>query len=158
VALPLHIIAQACAMICRQPMLEPMMDTSKTDINKILAAHMKYMSQRQGVLAQNIANIDTPSYKANDLKKVDFSKMVAQQGRLELVATSPQHLNGTLATGTSVYSTVKDRDTFETTPTKNNVVLEDQMGKISDTNAQFQLSSTMLKKFTGLYRKAAGGQ
>lgn len=116
------------------------------------------MSQRQGVLAQNIANIDTPSYKANDLKKVDFSKMVAQQGRLELVATSPQHLNGTLATGTSVYSTVKDRDTFETTPTKNNVVLEDQMGKISDTNAQFQLSSTMLKKFTGLYRKAAGGQ
>lgn len=133
------------------------MNTKKTDVNQMLAAHMKYMSQRQGVLAHNIANIDTPTYKANDLKKVDFSKMVAQQGRLEMRATAPQHLNGTLARA-AAYSTVKDRDTFETTPTDNNVVLEDQMGKISDTNAQFQLSSSMLRKFTGLYRKAAGGQ
>lgn len=134
------------------------MDTTKTDINKMLAAQMKYMSQRQGVLAHNIANIDTPGYKSEDLKKVDFSKMVAQQGRLELAATSSQHLGGTLAGGSAVYSTRDDRNTFESKPNQNNVVLEDQMGKISDTNAQFQLSSTMLRKFTSLYRKAAGGQ
>lgn len=134
------------------------MDTSKTDINQMLAMHMKYMSQRQGVLAHNIANIDTPSYKANDLKKVDFSKMVTQQGRLAMTATAPQHLGGTLAKGSGIFSTARDRETFETTPSNNNVVLEDQMGKISDTNAQFQLSSSMLRKFTSLYRKAAGGQ
>ena len=133
------------------------MDTSKTDVNSILAAHMKYMSQRQGVLAHNIANIDTPSYKANDLKKVDFNKMLVANSRLELAATSPQHLVGTLP-NSGAFSTVKERNSFEEKPNKNNVVLEDQMGKISDTNAQFQLSSSMLRKFTSLYRKAAGGQ
>ena len=43
-------------------------------------------------------------------------------------------------------------------PTQNNVVMEDQMGKVSDTNAQFTLSSTMMKKFTTLYREAAGNK
>jgi flagellar basal-body rod protein FlgB len=134
------------------------MDTTKTDINALLASQMKYMTQRQGVLAQNIANIDTPAYKANDLKKVDFSKILAESSRLELAATSPQHLSGTLASAGTSYSTIKDRDTFETNPNKNNVVLEDQMSKISDTTAQFQLSSSMLRKFTGLYRTAIGNK
>lgn len=134
------------------------MDTTKPDINSLLASHMKYMSQRQGVLAQNIANIDTPSYKATDLKKVDFNKMLTTQSRLELVATSPAHLNGTLASGNNIYTTQRDRDAFEEKPNKNNVVLEDQMSKISDTNAQFQLSSNMLRKFTTLYRTAIGNR
>jgi flagellar basal-body rod protein FlgB len=134
------------------------MDVKEPTLNVMLKGHMKYMSERQGVLAQNIANIDTPGFKARELKKPDFAKMAEiQNHHLEMAATSPKHLNGTLAGGTS-FSTIKDGNTFETTPTQNNVVLEDQMGKISDTNANFQLSSTMLKKFTQLYRTAAGKQ
>lgn len=135
------------------------MNTVKTDVNQLLKAHMKYMTQRQQVLAQNIANIDTPRYKANELKKVDFNKMLTtSNSQLEMAATSPTHLNGTLAENGSVFRTEKDRNAFEITPTGNNVVLEDQMGKVSETNANFQLSSSMLRKFTSLYRKAAGGQ
>ncbi|MDX2095812.1 MAG: flagellar basal body protein [Alphaproteobacteria bacterium] len=133
------------------------MNTTKPDINSMLALHMKYMTQRQGVLAQNIANIDTPNYKANDLKKPDFSKMIAAPSpHLGMTATAPQHMNGTLAGNGSGFASVKDRETFEISPTKNNVVLEDQMGKISDTAAQFQLSSSMMRKFTQLYRTAVG--
>lgn len=134
------------------------MDATKTNVNDVLKAHMKYMSQRQGVLAYNIANIDTPRFKANDLKKVDFNKLVATNSRLEMKATAPQHLTGTLAGTGASFSTEKDRNAFEVTPVGNNVVLEDQMGKVSDTNAQFQLSSSMLRKFTAMYRKAAGSQ
>ena len=134
------------------------MDVKEPTLNTMLKGHMKYMSERQGVLAQNIANIDTPGYKARELKKPDFAKMAEiQKHRLEMAATSPKHLSGTLAGGTS-FDTIKDATTFETSPTKNNVVLEDQMGKVSDTNANFQLSSNMLKKFTQLYRAAAGSR
>ena len=33
---------------------------------QLLDNHMRYMAQRQAVLSQNIANLDTPSYKAQD--------------------------------------------------------------------------------------------
>ncbi len=132
------------------------MDVKEPVLNTMIKGHMKYMTNRQEVLASNIANIDSPGYKAKDLKKVDFQKLAnIQSHRLEMRTTSPTHLSGTLVGGTS-FETIKDENTFETTPTGNNVVLEDQMGKVSDTGAQFQLSSTMMRKFTQLYRKAAG--
>ena len=53
-----------------------------------LSANLSYLTERQAVLSQNIANIDTPRYKANDLKKVDFNKLVATNSRLEMKATS----------------------------------------------------------------------
>lgn len=135
-----------------------MTDISEPTINTMMKAHMKYMSERQGVLAQNIANMDTPAYKAQDLKKLDFKRLAEDQhNRLEMVATSPAHLNGTLTGGTS-FTTIKDKDTFEVRPNQNNVVMEDQMGKVSDTNAEFELSSTMIKKFTSLYREASGNK
>lgn len=134
------------------------MDIKEPALNTMMKGHMKYMTQRQQVLAHNIANIDTPGYKARDTKKVDFGKMAnAASGRLQMAMTAPQHLDGTLGKG-GAFATQKDRDTFEITPTQNNVVLEDQMSKVSDTGAQYQLSSTMMKKFTQLYRTAAGKQ
>ncbi len=135
-----------------------MSDISEPTINTMLKAHMKYQTQRQGALATNISNMDTPGYKAQDLKKLDFKRLAEDQhNRLEMAATSPAHLGGTLTGGTS-FTTIKDKDTFEMRPTQNNVVMEDQMGKVSDTNAEFNLSSTMMKKFTSLYRTATGNK
>lgn len=133
------------------------MDLKEPALNTMMKGHMKYMANRQKVLAQNIANIDTPGYKARELKKLDFEKLATSaNSQLEMRTTSPTHLNGTLAGSSMAFRSEKDRNTFETTPTENNVVLEDQMGKVSDTGAQYQLSSSLMRKFTGLYRKAAG--
>ena len=58
---------------------------------------------RQQVLAGNIANADTPNYKARDF---DFASALKdavagrQTGDLALARTSPRHLNGTAGTGT----------------------------------------------------------
>ncbi len=133
------------------------MELKEPALNTMLKGHMKYMTARQQVLATNMANIDTPGYKARDLEKLDFASLTEKhRGQLEMRATSAKHLNGTL--GPRAFDTPKDRDTFETRPTQNNVVLEDQMAKVSDTGAQFQLSSNMLKKYTQLYRAALGNR
>lgn len=130
---------------------------SEPTITSMLKTHMKYMGNRQKVLAQNVANIDTPGYQAQDVKKPDFSKMAASSmGKLEMRITSEKHLTGSLSGGGRAFSTTRDRNTSETSPTKNNVTLEDQMAKISDTGAEYQISSTLLKKYNQLYRKAAG--
>jgi flagellar basal-body rod protein FlgB len=132
------------------------MDIKEPALNRMMKGHMKYMTERQRVLAQNIANIDTPGYKARDLEKVDFGKLTQQSmARISMRQTSPMHLTP-LAPKSSDFRDRKDDATFETTPTQNNVVLEDQMAKISDTGAHFNLSSSMLRKYTQLYRRAAG--
>lgn len=132
------------------------MDIKEPVLNTMMKRHMKYMTERQHVLAQNIANIDTPGYQARDLKKLDFGAMAtSMSNKLEMRVTSPKHLSGTNAAKTTFRSD-KDKNTFETTPTQRNVVLEDQMAKVSDTGAEYNLSSNMMHKYTQLYRKASG--
>ncbi len=132
------------------------MDIKEPVLNSMMKSHMKYMTERQHVLAQNIANIDTPAYQARDLKKLDFGSMAnAMSNKLEMRVTSPKHLSGTGAAPKN-FRDEKDKTTFESTPTQNNVVLEDQMAKVSDTGAEYNLSSNMMRKYTQLYRRAAG--
>ena len=129
---------------------------SQPILMRMLTSQMGYTTERQGVLAHNMANIDTPAYQARDLKKLDFNKMATLEAhRLEMATTSPVHSEGTLA-GKSRMQDEKVRKPFEVTPTKNSVVLEEQMAKISDNNTQFQMSSTLLHKYTTLYRTAVG--
>ena len=51
------------------------MDYNDITIMKMATGHMRYQTQRQKVLAENIANIDTPRYLASDLKPLDFGAM-----------------------------------------------------------------------------------
>lgn len=119
-----------------------------------LSAQLSYLTERQGLLAQNIANIDTPNFQAKDLKKMNFDDMVSNESsRLEMRTSSAKHLSGINA-GTDKYTHIKDRTASEKKPVGNNVVLEDQMGKISDVSAQHQLTTTLMRKFNQLYRNA----
>lgn len=123
-------------------------------LHQMLATSLRYNMQRQKVLASNISNIDTPRYQANDVKKPDFAKMVESgSSQLQLAATEGTHLDGTLGVGQN-FRSEKVRKPFEITPVGNSVVLEEQMAKVSDTTASYEFSSTMLKKFTGLYKTA----
>jgi len=62
---------------------------------------LKLQSQRMEVLANNLANADTPGYKARD---IDFKAALAQAGSpgasLPLSTTSAGHLGGASANGT----------------------------------------------------------
>jgi len=77
--------------------------------------------------------------------------------RLEMEITSPVHSSGTLGEKMRI-ANEKVRKPFGTSPVKNSIVLEEQMAKISDNNTQFQMSNTLLKKYTQLYRTAVRSQ
>lgn len=118
-----------------------------------LNANMSYLSERQAMLSRNVANIDTPNFKASDLKKPDFSELVSGNTRtVRMATTSPKHITPPSdATNFDVNSRVK---TLQKKPGGNNIVLEEQMGNISDVGMQHQMTSTLLKKFHQLYRMA----
>ena len=127
-------------------------------ITQMLAGTMSYMTQRQGLLAQNMAHIDVPGYQAQDLQKIDFNAMVEHSGpAMKLSRPSDgKFMTGTAGSGDSRYVAGKTRKSYDVTPNGNTVVLEEQMAKISDTNAQFQMASNLYKKFNSLYAAAIG--
>ena len=69
------------------------MDLSKIPLFAQLKGKMAWLSQRQKVLAENIANADTPGYVPRDLKPVDFSREIAAvQRKLKVASTRQGHI------------------------------------------------------------------
>lgn len=129
------------------------MNLTESAIVRRLGTQVAYLDERQKLLAQNIAHIDSPDYRAKDLKKLDFHNLAASEAnQLPLRATSASHLEG--RPPESSFRSEKLRKAFDKKPLGNNVELEEQMGKISDVGAQHQMATTLLKKFNQLYRTA----
>lgn len=62
------------------------MDLNKLTLFRMLKGQMGWLNRRQEVLAQNIANADTPGYKPRDLAPLDFQKMLRGQGVTQMAA------------------------------------------------------------------------
>lgn len=122
----------------------------------MLETKLTYDAERQKLLAQNIANIDTPGYKAKDLQPLDFRNVLAAQtSHIPLAATNPMHLNGGRA-GVGKFRAVTSRDTFERTPTGGTVVVEEQMMKVAQNATDYQMTTGLYKKVHNLFRQALG--
>src|ERR1044072_2825096 len=56
------------------------MELNGVPLFSLLSGRMSWLSARQSVLAENVANADTPNYIARDLKPMDFQDLVANAG------------------------------------------------------------------------------
>lgn len=125
-------------------------------IFSMLKQRMHWLSERQTVLAENVANADTPKYVARDLKELDFNRMVAEgQGRLYTVQTHAAHI-AKASVSPERSGRVAKRPDFETTPTGNAVVLEEQMMKVAGTQMDYEMASGLYSKSLGLLKSALG--
>ncbi|MBI1263094.1 MAG: flagellar basal body rod protein FlgB [Rhizobiales bacterium] len=129
----------------------------------MMKQRMQWLSERQAVLSQNVANSDTPGYEARDLKELDFGALVASStARLAPVATSAAHIGSPVAGGLGMKlgqargGEVMKKPDFETTPTGNSVVLEDEMIKVAETQMDYQTVTGLYAKSMGLFKIALG--
>ncbi len=126
------------------------MEPARSDIFGLAEQRLRWLDQRQTVLAQNIANADSPNYAARDV--VPFRSVLASVTEPE--RTSPLHLTaGGSAGGVAVR---RERVPVERTPDGNSVSLEDQLMKVADTDTNQQLVTTVVRKYMGLFRIALG--
>ena len=117
---------------------------------------MNWLGERQKVLAQNIANSDTPGYEARDLKPLDFGRLIRrEQNQVRMMVSSPAHLPGKRPPN-SAYAVSETRKPYETAPAGNNVILEEQMMKINKTSVSHKLVNELYKKHLGMLRVALG--
>ena len=124
-----------------------------------LKTRMQWHQARQRVLAENVANADTPSFKAKDLKQPELpvtGDRFAGRARapaVSLAVTSTGHLAG--RGGQGGFGSV-DKPNFEVTPSGNAVDLEEQMTKSAENQLDYQTVATLYQQSLGLLRTALG--
>ena len=117
---------------------------SAIDLFRLAGDRMRYLTERQSVLARNIANADTPGYKAQDLAPFSVNTMTsggtsgatASNGPVVLARTQPGHIAAT------------------TNASGNTVSLEEQMVKSADVTNAFSLATAAYAKSVSLMKIA----
>ncbi len=129
------------------------MDLSRIPIFEAIAKRMSWLGERHAVLAQNVANADTPGYVAKDVKAPDFSSLLAGASqKLGLTVTQPNHVTPVNAT---LFKRV-DQPVRERSPNGNAVQIEDQMVKVSETASDFALTTSLYRQQLGLLKLVLG--
>lgn len=119
----------------------------------LMADKMDYLSQRQAVIADNLANANTPNFKAKTISPFEDTLQKISGGQLK--TTNPMHFTGTGGT-TSSYKASVNKDVFEVKPSGNSVVVEQQMTDLADNNAQYQMITGFYRKLAGMLKTAIG--
>ena len=122
-------------------------------ILSMLRTRMQWHQVRQEVLAENIANADTPNFQARDLAQPDFSRQLSQVGSVGLARTDPNHIGGSAGGGESGFAAnIKER--YEIRPRGNAVSHEDEMLKLGNNQQDYEAVTAMYTHSLGLIKIA----
>jgi flagellar basal-body rod protein FlgB len=135
----------------------------KVSVLNALGANIRYLSHAQSVVSQNIANADTPGYRAQTLTPVDFSAMVGAAGSAHVRAvnvktTQDRHITSSGTRGASPAKEGEQKVTYEVAPAGNAVILEEQMVSASNIRMQYDLMLNLYTKNMAMMRTALGAQ
>ena len=131
------------------------MDFNQIPLFTAMKRKVAWLTQRQEVLSQNVANADTPGYRPNDLKAFDFKGILRREPmQINMAVTADNQLPGRRRRLRD-FSEEQDRKPYETAPAGNSVILEEQMMKVSDSQVKHRLATELYKKQLSLFRIAA---
>lgn len=115
---------------------------------------MNWLGQRQTVLSQNIANADTPRYRAKELEGLNFRDALKKTGSLRVAETTTNHLKTIGERGDHQVDELRPREVYETNPDGNGVIMEEQMIKVAKNQMEYQLVSNIYKKHMRMLKMA----
>jgi flagellar basal-body rod protein FlgB len=137
-------------------LLEPPMPISDIPILSMLRSKMQWHQERQRLLAENVANADTPKFKPRDLAPPKFDGNTPAGGAsLALAQTSPGHIASANFAGTAQFAADR-KGSYEVRPAGNAVNLEDEMLKVAANQMDYQAATTLYSKSLGLIKTALG--
>jgi flagellar basal-body rod protein FlgB len=123
-----------------------------------LAEKMKWHQTRQGLLAENVANAETPGYRGRDLKAEGFEEHMRNLSvaSISTVATDPGHIVKA-GSGADGFGS-RQLNNFEITPEGNGVTLEDEMMKVSTNQMDYQAVTAIYSRSIRIIKTALGRQ
>lgn len=106
----------------------------------------RHLAVRQATIASNVANANTPDYKARDV--LPFAEVMARTasvGSFGLATTASSHLGAEIAP--TVTKSVKGSDAWDALSTSSSVSLEQEMLKAGEVSRDHQLNTGIVKAF-----------
>ena len=112
---------------------------------ELASSQAKWLELRQSTIATNVANANTPGYRAQDIEP--FSKIIESKV-VPVTVTSPAHIT----TGSSVEAQgMRKEKSWETVHSGNSVSLEQEMLKAGDINRDYSLNTAIVKSFHRMF-------
>ena len=123
-------------------------------LNEIFGVHEKAMVLRQrrlALLGQNIANADTPHYKAKD---IDFKKIMAKETDLSIKLSQSGHMNGTSSRQAGLVYRTPNNPSAD----GNTVELNYEQAQFGKESARYSATLQFLENRIGGIRRALRGE
>ena len=127
-------------------------------ILSMLRTRLQWSQERQRVLAENVANADTPRYRSRDLTPLKFETpgtvAAAPLSTVSLTRTESGHLAGIGQSDTPFRA--KNEGNYEVRPTGNAVNLEQEMMKVAANQMDYQAVTALYVRSLSLLKTALG--
>ena len=132
------------------------MELSDIPLFSMLRGRLGYLSERQKIISENVANSDTPGFRPHDLKPFSFEaqvKAAASSAGVQAM-TQPGHMQAPNARRSLSGSKPIRAADSETTMDGNGVVLEEEMMKMTDARMNYDAAIGFYQKSLGMLRTA----
>src|SRR5919202_4268128 len=114
-----------------------------------LRAAMSGLAARQRTIANNVANVDTPGFKASEVRFEDALKSAISRGTGATV--NQASLNATASRGTLVDATTSRAD-------GNNVDIDREMELLGEANLNYSAMTQLMATRLGIVRNVINGR
>jgi flagellar basal-body rod protein FlgB len=115
----------------------------------VASSHARWLSLRQTTISTNVANANTPGYRAQDIEP--FDKLLDTK-IVPLAVTSPKHM--AMETSLRPQGTRKEQS-WEVVHSGNSVSLEQEMLKAGDVSKDYSLNTAIIKSFHRMFMSTA---
>jgi flagellar basal-body rod protein FlgB len=120
----------------------------------MLRTRMQWHQERQRLLSENVANADTPRYRARDLAPLQLDRSRASIASVQLERTAETHM-AAIGGGSGRFGASRLANA-EVRLTGNAVNLEDEMIKVAANQMDFQAATSLYTRSLGLLKMAVG--
>ena len=122
-------------------------------IFSILSQHVDYLSQRYAVAAKNVANIDTPGFKAQ--KIAEFQQTLSSVGGFQLASSTGQDISAG-DSGNKIYD-ISPQKNPEVKDSGNDVNMDKEMAEVGETSRLFAVDMNLERTFQRMFMASLKG-
>lgn len=127
------------------------MDLNNLTIFQMANRELNYLTERQKVLATNLANANTPNYVAKDLERPQFAEVL--KNTVSLTLTDEKHMSG-LPSNTAAGGVFTPKPDYALTIDGNGVIIEDQLNKVAETKGDYSRMLTIYTSYRNMLKTA----
>lgn len=104
----------------------------------------QWLTARQSVVAENVANASTPGYRSRDLPAFE---QVMSDTTMRMSGTNVAHFDATNSFADTATNAARDANPWETSYSGNSVSLEQEMLKAGEINRSYSLNTGIVRAF-----------